>query len=1055
MAIGARAARRCAAALLLLFVLTLLRDAARLDRFLGRSPPLLPLAPGIYNTSGAPLPHKINVHIVPHTHDDVGWLKTVDQYYVGSNNSIQIAAVQYIIDSVIQSLEDNPDRKFIYVEQAFFQRWWREQTPAKQKIVHQMVESGQLEFVNGAWCMHDEAGASYIDMIDQTTLGHRFIKSQFNKMPRIGWQIDPFGHSAVQAYLLGAEVGFDGLFFARADYQDIAKRRATRGMEFVWQGSRTLSSSSQIFGGILANHYSPPEGMNFDFKSNDPLIQDNPLLYDYNLQERIDLFVKRAQEQSEQFRSNHIMWTMGQDFNYEQANTWFKQLDKLVHYMNKDGRINVFYSTPSIYVDSKNTANITWPLKTEDFFPYANCSHCYWTGYFSSRLALKGYVRRLSAYLMAARQLEFAVGRNFSADNTDSLEDALAILQHHDAVTGTEQQHVANDYAKRLATGASKAAKVMEVAISVLTASSSALNTATNWFVPIWERLTSSKYLSVLPKGISGRSALSFDQCLLLNISYCPPSEAQLEDGTSLVVVLYNTLGWSRKEMVRIPVSSTRLQVRDSTGNAIPSQLIPLDSVTKKLKEIYVKAYTGNSSSNDDVYTLVFKASVPPLGFNSYFISASNGAHGCASLSSFKNHESPREVFSSKTKLKFSSSGQLQQFTDRKSGIVSAVKLSYCWYNSSDGVTEEARGQSSGAYVFRPNSSSCYPVDSKEMVSSYIKGSLVEEVHQTFSSWVFQVLRLYKDAQYAEIEYTIGPVPVNSSDAGKEIVTRISTDLESEKIFYTDSNGRDFLKRVRDFRSDWELNATEPISGNYYPINLGIYLQENNTEFSVLVDRAIGGSSLKDGDVELMVQRRLLHDDHRGVQEALNETICIDSNECEGLTVRGKFLLGLHSTQESARWRRNQGQRLYSPLEMFFSKLSSSTGKIGNPTFSATESGYELPQNIAIITLQEMQNGDVLLRLAHLYEAGEDIELSTVVRVDLQKIFGLRQVASVVELNLSANQERASMKPLQWQLDPNVEDAAAVHVRGPLLKPGDRHIDIAPMEIRTLLVTFG
>lgn len=53
----------------------------------------------------------------------------------------------------------------------------------------------------------------------------------------------------------------------------------------------------------------------------------------------------------------------------------------------------------------------------------------------------------------AARQLEFFIGRSETGRNTDSLADALAIAQHHDAVTGTEKQHVANDYAKRLAIG--------------------------------------------------------------------------------------------------------------------------------------------------------------------------------------------------------------------------------------------------------------------------------------------------------------------------------------------------------------------------------------------------------------------------------------------------------------------------------------------------------------------------------------------------------------------------------------------------------------------------
>ena len=53
----------------------------------------------------------------------MGWLKTVDEYYIGSNNSIQNAGVQYILDSVIPALLANPARRFIYVEIAFFERY--------------------------------------------------------------------------------------------------------------------------------------------------------------------------------------------------------------------------------------------------------------------------------------------------------------------------------------------------------------------------------------------------------------------------------------------------------------------------------------------------------------------------------------------------------------------------------------------------------------------------------------------------------------------------------------------------------------------------------------------------------------------------------------------------------------------------------------------------------------------------------------------------------------------------------------------------------------------
>jgi hypothetical protein len=45
---------------------------------------------------------EVTVHLISHTHDDVGWLKTVDEYYTGSNNDVAQADVQTIINTVIE-----------------------------------------------------------------------------------------------------------------------------------------------------------------------------------------------------------------------------------------------------------------------------------------------------------------------------------------------------------------------------------------------------------------------------------------------------------------------------------------------------------------------------------------------------------------------------------------------------------------------------------------------------------------------------------------------------------------------------------------------------------------------------------------------------------------------------------------------------------------------------------------------------------------------------------------------------------------------------------------
>merc|ERR1711990_354398 len=129
---------------------------------------------------------------------------------------------------------------------------------------------------------------------------------------------------------------------------------------------------------------------------------------------------------------------------------------------------------------------------------------------------------------------------------------------------------------------------------------------------------------------------------------------------------------------------------------------------------------------------------------------------------------------------------------------------------------------------------------------------------------------------------------------------------------------------------------------------------------TVLSDVSQGGASLADGELELMVHRRVQDDDSRGVQEPLNETMCgcgdinaapgqmgFHGHEgdggcvCAGLTMRGKHWLVFGKTQDVNAYRRQASERLNFPATLAFTKE-----KLAPKTPTASMLTDALPANV-------------------------------------------------------------------------------------------------------------
>uniref|UniRef100_A0A8C8ZV26 Alpha-mannosidase n=1 Tax=Prolemur simus TaxID=1328070 RepID=A0A8C8ZV26_PROSS len=983
----------------------------------------------------------IRAFVVPHSHMDVGWVYTVQE-------SMRAYAAN-VYTSVVEELSRGQQRRFIAVEQEFFRLWWDGVASDQQKHqVRRLLDEGRLEFVLGGQVMHDEAVTHFDDQILQLTEGHGFLYETFGIRPQFSWHVDPFGASATTPTLF-ALAGFNAHLISRIDYNLKEARQAAQELQFVWQGSPSLSVQQQIFTHIMDQYsYCTPSHIPFSNRSGfywngvavfpePPADGVYPNMSEPVTPANIDLYaealVANVKQRAAWFRTPHVLWPWGCDKQFFNASVQFANMDPLLDHINSRAAklgVSVQYATLGDYFRALHALNVTWRTRDHhDFLPYSTEPFQAWTGFYTSRSALKGLARRASALLYAGESMftrymwpapRGPLDPAWALQQLQQLRWAVSEVQHHDAITGTESPKVRDMYEEHLASGMLGVRKLM--ASIVLDG----------------------------PQPGAGRAAPAAD-----------PGAGP----AGHFVTVYNPLAWTVTTIITLTIGFPGVSVTDELGHPVPAQI-------------------QNSTETPSAYVLHILATIPGLSYRHYGIRPTAGAQEgtqepAATVAStlrfgrrLRRHASHGAsrlvpvVNDCYTVLLDQDTNLMHSIRERQSNRTVRMTQEFLEYHVNGDLKQ---GPISDNYMFTPKDAAAPAWEAVEM--EIVAGKLVTEIRQYFYRNV--TTRDYTYAIYSRLthvpqghdrellchrieqQYHVGPLELN-----REAVLRTSTDLNSRQVLYSDNNGYQMQRRP------YLAYSNNSIARNYYPMVQSAFMEDGSSRLLLLSERAHGISSQGNGQVEVMLHRRLWNnfDWDLGYNLTLNDTSVVHPVLW--------LLLGPWSVTTALRQR--SGLALQHRPVVLFGELA---GTAPNRPGSQKQEAVTLPPNLHLQILsipgwnyssnhtehvQNLQKGHrgkaqadlhrVLLRLHHLYEVGEDPVLSQPVTVDLEAVVcGLGPMVAVEERSLTGTWDVSTLRRWSWATETG-------HCRGcstfPSRSPEGPTITIHPKEIRTFFVHF-
>lgn len=727
----------------------------------------------------------------------------------------------------------------------------------------------------------------WLQFMCQITEGNTWLNDTIGIVPKNSWAIDPFGYSPTMAYLL-RRMGFENMLIQRTHYELKKELALHKNLEYVWRQSWDEEETTDIFVHMMPfysydiPHTCGPEPAiccQFDFARMPGFFYElcpwgkHPMeTTQENVKERALQLLDQYKKKSTLYRTNTLLVPLGDDFRYistNEAEAQFRNYQMLFDYINSNPSLNAeakfgtledYFRTLREESDRRNYSQPGengsgqiggFPSLAGDFFTYADRQQDYWSGYYVSRPFFKAVDRVLEQTLRAADMMvalllgycqsqrsqceKLPVG--FSHKLTAARRN-LALFQHHDGVTGTAKDHVVLDYGTRMHTSLQDLQIFMAKAIEVLLGMRH-------------------------EKSDQNPSQFEAEQVRSKYDAQPVHKAISAQEGTQQSVVFFNPLEQTREEVVMVLVNRPDVTVLDSNWTCVQSQISPEFQHDKS------RIFTGK-------HRVYWKASVPAMGLQTYYIA--NGFVGCekakpAGLKFFAGSSSlpcPAPYACSKAEndvVEIQNRHQVLTFNVR-SGLLQKVT---CKNGFSYIVGEEIAMYSSqgGAYLFKPTGASQPIIEAggKIVIS---KGPLVQEVYSYPSTaWgkspISHSTRIYNGENtiqefLIEKEYHVELLGQEFND--KELIVRYKTDVDNKRIFYSDLNGFQMSRR--------ETYDKIPVQGNYYPMPSLAFMQGSTGQrFSVHSRQSLGAASLKDGWLEIMLDRRLLRDDGRGLGQGV------------------------------------------------------------------------------------------------------------------------------------------------------------------------------------------